>query len=294
MVAFEEVLLEEEPDLVIVVGDVNSTLACSLVASKLHIPVAHVEAGLRSNDRQMPEEINRLVTDSISDYLFVTEQSGLDNLAQEGVAEDKVFFVGNLMIDSLVQFREKARQSSIMDTLDVASKDFVLMTMHRPSNVDHRNGLHALVDTLTRLTALSPVVFPMHPRTKNRLAEFGMADRLQALPNLTILEPLGYLEFLCLMDHAAVVVTDSGGIQEETTYLQVPCLTLRDNTERPITVTLGTNELMPLDPSRIEVRVRQLLMDGTSGQVPSLWDGHAADRIVATLDHLFPMRAKAA
>ena len=287
MTAFERVLAEERPDLVLVVGDVNSTLACSLVAVKQHVPVAHVEAGLRSGDRSMPEEINRIVTDSISDFLFVTEQSGLDNLAAEGTPAEKVFFVGNVMIDALVQFREKAARTTILDDLGLDPASYVLMTMHRPANVDREEGLAALLETLEALAAHRPVVFPIHPRTRNRFGDFGMADRLKAIENLRLLEPLGYLEFLRLMEQAAVVVTDSGGIQEETTFLKVPCLTLRENTERPVTIDLGTNELMPLDPARIARRVAAIRANGRlPGAAPPLWDGQAARRIVAVLDTL--------
>ena len=288
MSAFEDILLEETPDLVLVVGDVNSTLACSLVATKMHIPVAHVEAGLRSGDRTMPEEINRIITDSISDYLFVTEQSGIDNLKEEGVPDDKVFFVGNVMIDALVQFREKASQKTILNDLSLKKDDYVLLTMHRPANVDREEGLRTLLDTIELLSAHRQVVFPIHPRTRQRFKDFGMYDKLESIDNLTLLDPLGYLEFLCLMDSAAIVVTDSGGIQEETTFLKVPCLTLRENTERPVTIELGTNELMPLDPHKIDQRVQALLGE-TSQQssIPPLWDGNAADRIVDALEEVF-------
>jgi len=287
MTAFEAVVLQEKPDLVVVVGDVNSTLACSLVAAKMHIPVAHVEAGLRSGDRRMPEEVNRIVTDSLSDYLFVTEQSGIDNLRAEGVPDEKVFFVGNVMIDALVQFRQKAARSTILSDLGLPPSGYVLMTMHRPSNVDQVDGLTALVETIERLAAVRPVVFPIHPRTRHRLRDFDLAPRLEATNNLTLLDPLGYLEFLHLMEHAAVVVTDSGGIQEETTFLRVPCLTLRENTERPVTIEQGTNELMQLDPGRIAARVRAILGQSTvRGSTPPLWDGKAAERIVAVLEEV--------
>lgn len=281
MMAFEEVLEEEAPDLVLVVGDVNSTVACTLVATKLHIPVAHVEAGLRSGDRRMPEEINRVVTDSISELLFVTEESGIDNLRSEGVSDDKVFFVGNVMIDSLVFFREKAAETTILEDVNVAPGSYVAMTMHRPSNVDNIEGLTALLETIEQICTNYPVVFPMHPRTRNRLAEFGLEDRVERVENLMVLEPLGYLEFLRLMEHAGVVVTDSGGIQEETTFLQVPCLTLRENTERPVTVERGTNELLSLAPEIVSQRVEDwMLGEKPDGQVPDLWDGKAAQRIV--------------
>ena len=281
MTAFEEVLLDEKPDLVLVVGDVNSTLACSLVAVKCHVPVAHVEAGLRSGDRTMPEEINRIVTDSISDYLFVTEQSGLDNLRHEGVAPEKVFFVGNVMIDALVQFRARAAATSALEDVGVTPKSYVLMTMHRPANVDREEGLSAIFETVKTIAATHQVVFPIHPRTRQRLNDFGFGPALEAMSGVVLTEPLGYLEFLRLMENAAAVVTDSGGIQEETTFLGVPCLTLRENTERPVTVELGTNELMELDPVRIGRRVNEVAGRGrgSKGQIPPLWDGHAAERI---------------
>lgn len=292
MTAFEDVVEAEAPDLVIVVGDVNSTVACALVATKLHIPVAHVEAGLRSGDRRMPEEINRIVTDSIADYLFVTEQSGLDHLQSEGIPDEKVFFVGNLMIDSLVQFREKAAETSILQDVGVEEGAYVLMTMHRPSNVDHEKGIRNLLRIIQEIAAERAVVFPIHPRTRNRFEQFGLEGELLSVERLHLTEPLGYLEFLHLMEHAAAVVTDSGGIQEETTFLKVPCLTLRENTERPATIELGTNELMPLDPERIIHRVREVAGTEPSATRPPRWDGEAAGRIVAVLErHLTPAHA---
>jgi UDP-N-acetylglucosamine 2-epimerase (non-hydrolysing) len=285
MTAFEEVMEEETPDLVLVVGDVNSTLACSLVATKMHVPVAHVEAGLRSGDRRMPEEINRLLTDTIAELLFVTEKNGVDNLEAEGVSDDRIFFVGNVMIDSLVFFREKAAQTGIVEELDLTPGRYAVMTMHRPSNVDNREGLTNLLETIERIAALVPLVFPMHPRTRNRFDEFGLADRLEAIDDFHLLEPLGYLEFLRLMEEAGIVITDSGGIQEETTFLQVPCLTLRDSTERPITIEQGTNELMDLDPEQVEKRVQNILSgDRPEGQVPEKWDGRAAERIAKHIE----------
>lgn len=294
MTAFEEIVLQERPDLVLVVGDVNSTLACSIVAAKSHVPVAHVEAGLRSGDRSMPEEINRLVTDSISDLLFVTEQSGLNNLRREGIPDRKVHFVGNVMIDSLVRFREAAQQSSIHVDLGVEPGSYALMTMYRPSNVDTENGLRSLVETVERICVTTPLVFPVHPRTLQRARDFGLYARLTD-PNLILCEPLGYIEFLRLMDCAAVVVTDSGGIQEETTYLGVPCITLRNNTERPVTIELGTNELMPLDAETVARRVSELAgSGGPPHQVPPLWDGRAAGRITAVLLDTFNRSSRAA
>ena len=287
MMAFEEVVEAEAPDLVIVVGDVNSTLACALVATKLQVPVAHVEAGLRSGDRRMPEEINRVMTDSIADYLFVTEQSGVDNLRAEGISKDKIFLVGNLMIDSLVRFREKASRSGVLDELQLERESYVLMTMHRPSNVDHAEGINRLLKTIAGMAERRPVVFPMHPRTRNRIIEFDREADLAAIDNLHVLEPLGYLEFLHLMEHAAAVVTDSGGIQEETTFLGVPCLTLRENTERPITITMGTNELMDLDPDRVVARVEEVTDASYTAQRPPYWDGTSANRILQVLERYF-------
>jgi UDP-N-acetylglucosamine 2-epimerase (non-hydrolysing) len=283
MQEFEGVLQNEHADLVVVVGDVNSTLACSLVAVKMHIPVAHIEAGLRSRDREMPEEINRIVTDSISDYLFVTEQSGLDNLRAEGISDDKIFFVGNVMIDSLVHFMPRAHESSVAGSYELADGRFALMTMHRPANVDNADGLGALVEILQRVSAEMTVVFPVHPRTRLRMEEFGLKGAVEALDNVRLIDPLGYLEFLDLMSRAAVVVTDSGGIQEETTFLKVPCLTLRDSTERPVTVELGTNQLLPLKPEIVFRAFREVLERPPSGQIPPLWDGRAAERIVDVL-----------
>ncbi len=283
MQEFEHVLKHEHVDLVVVVGDVNSTLACSLVAVKMHVPVAHIEAGLRSRDRRMPEEINRIVTDSISDYLFVTEQSGMDNLKAEGIAEEKVFFVGNVMIDSLVHFMPRAHESSVAGSFGVADGGFSLMTMHRPANVDNADGLKALVEILERVSSKMTVVFPVHPRTRLRMEEFGLKVAVEALDNVRLIDPLGYLEFLDLMSRAAVVITDSGGIQEETTFLKVPCLTLRDSTERPVTVELGTNQLLPLEPQIVFKAFQEVCERPPSGEIPPLWDGSAAERIVEVL-----------
>lgn len=235
----------------------------------------------------MPEEINRVMTDSIADYLFVTEQSGVDNLRAEGISKDKIFLVGNLMIDSLVRFREKASRSGVLDELQLERESYVLMTMHRPSNVDHAEGINRLLKTIAGMAERRPVVFPMHPRTRNRIIEFDREADLAAIDNLHVLEPLGYLEFLHLMEHAAAVVTDSGGIQEETTFLGVPCLTLRENTERPITITMGTNELMDLDPDRVVARVEEVTDASYTAQRPPYWDGTSANRILQVLERYF-------
>lgn len=286
MEAFEEVLEAEQPDRVVVVGDVNSTLACSLVAAKALVPVAHIEAGLRSGDRTMPEEINRIVTDSISDLLFVTEPSGELNLRKEGVDPGKVHFVGNVMIDSLVFYRERAQEVQLQEDIAGTVEDgpYALATMHRPANVDSREGLQRLVEIFEAVASHLPIVLPLHPRTRHRLAETGLERRFTGNAAILTVEPQGYLEFLRLMQGAAAVLTDSGGIQEETTFLQVPCLTLRENTERPITVEVGTNELVPLDAAAVEGRIKTILCGNwKEGAVPPLWDGCAAERIADVL-----------
>ncbi len=285
MSAFEPVLEKESPDVVVVVGDVNSTLACALVAVKLGIPVAHVEAGLRSFDRSMPEEINRLVTDSISDLLLVSEQSGIENLLREGVPEEKTVFVGNVMIDSLVCFLETARKLTVLSDYNLEPGSYALVTLHRPSNVDDFDRLAIVVDTLERIGKILPVLFPAHPRTIARLKSAGLHDRLASAPGVHLTEPLGYLEFLHLMDKAAVVLTDSGGIQEETTYLGIPCLTVRENTERPSTVEIGTNRLVPLSPDRIMELVLAADELRRDAAVPPLWDGRTSSRIVDALQN---------
>ncbi len=303
MLAFEKIVESEKPDLIIVVGDVTSTLACTLVAIKMGIPLAHVEAGLRSGDRTMPEEINRILTDSVANYLFVTEQSGLDHLKREGVPDEKVFFTGNVMIDSLVRYQEKAKSSSILEELGLQPSDlenrrevsrlyetdYIVMTMHRPANVDTETGLKAILELIELSTAKTKVVFPIHPRTRSNMAKFGLEDTLTQNKNLILTEPLGYLEFIQLMTHSKAILTDSGGIQEETTYLGIPCLTFRDSTERPITVTLGTNQLLAdLNPKITFAALEEILAGHhKKGQIPPLWDGHAAERIAENLFNLF-------
>lgn len=281
MLAFEPVCLEMRPQLVIVVGDVNSTLACALTAVKLGIPVAHVEAGLRSFDRRMPEEINRVATDAIADYFFVTEPSGVENLRREGAAAERIFLVGNPMIDSLVFALPKAQQHPIRERLGVRPAQYVLVTLHRPSNVDHPEQLEALLGVLAELAQWRTVVFPLHPRTQQAIERFGLADYLR---HFCALPPLGYVEFLALMVEADFVLTDSGGIQEETTYLGIPCLTLRTATERPITCQIGTNRLVPPEPDAVRAALEALRRgERPVGEVPPLWDGHAAERIAQSI-----------
>lgn len=280
---FEEVLEKEKPDLVLVVGDVNSTLACSVTAAKLRIPVAHVEAGLRSFDRTMPEEINRLVTDALSDYLFTTEKAGTENLIKEGKPADRIFFTGNVMIDSLAFALNKLHDRR----LDVGPNPYALVTLHRPSNVDHEESLKNILGILDSIQQRLTVLFPIHPRSSKMLESFGLMDRVRQMKNLRLMEPLGYIDFLSLVRRARLVLTDSGGIQEETTYLRVPCLTMRENTERPVTRDVGSNTLVGTDPLIIQRHV-DAIMDGTykTGAIPELWDGHAAERIRHILENL--------
>jgi len=286
MIEFEKVLLDDKPDIVVVVGDVNSTIACGLVAVKLGIKLAHVEAGLRSFDRTMPEEINRLLTDQISDYLFLTERNAFDNLSREGIDPAKIHFVGNVMIDSLMGHRERAEQSTILHNLNLDDGEYGLITLHRPSNVDVKESLESILGALVELQSDLPLVFPIHPRTRKQIARFGLESRLAPAANLRLTEPLGYLDFLKLMAHAKLVITDSGGIQEETTVLGIPCITVRENTERPVTVTQGTNVVIGMSPARIlEESFRVLKGNSKKGRLPELWDVRAAARIVEILSN---------
>lgn len=284
MQRFDPLIDQYAPDWVIVVGDVNSTIACSLVAVKRGVRVAHVEAGLRSGDLSMPEEINRILTDRISDLMFVSEPSGVENLRREGVAPERIRFVGNVMIDTLLKHRKRADQSGILGELELDGRDFALVTLHRPSNVDAEDNLRAILSALAHISRTLPVVFVVHPRTRARLESFGLNSLLQATPALQLVDPLGYLDFLKLMSEAQIVLTDSGGIQEETTILGVNCLTLRRNTERPITVEQGTNRLVEPDEASILAgweasRERT----GPPAAPPELWDGQASHRIARIL-----------
>ena len=285
MQRFEPVVLQYKPDWVIVVGDVNSTLACALVCAKLGVKVAHVEAGLRSRDRTMPEEINRLLTDQIADLLFTPSPDADENLLREGIPRRRIRLVGNIMIDSLFRQIQLAKSSAIKSTLNLGTHHYSLLTLHRPSNVDARENLSAIVDAVLEISNQLPVIFPVHPRTRKTLEHFGLTERLSASGQVRLLDPLGYLDFVNLMASARLVLTDSGGIQEETTVLGIPCLTLRENTERPITIAMGTNQLVGRDPKRIVEAATAALESPPANdhQIPPLWDGHTADRIVSSL-----------
>ena len=305
MIEFEKVLIREKPDLVVVVGDVNSTLAATLSAVKLHIPVAHVEAGLRSGDRGMPEEINRVLTDAMADYLFTPSLDAHENLRKEGIPKERIFFVGNVMVDTLLYSKEKARKSDILTRLGLTTNkgvlraaDYALLTLHRPNNVDNKKNLKRILDALSEIQKKIKIVFPIHPRTRRRLREFGLQSFLAGsgqwnptiqsinweTNSVIITPPLAYLDFLKLEMKARFIMTDSGGIQEEATILGVPCLTLRETTERPVTVTQGTNVVVGNDENRIVKEVLKILEGKRKrGKHPQFWDGRAAERIVEIL-----------
>src|ERR1700691_737860 len=315
MKKFEEGVVREKPDVVVVVGDVNSTVACALVTAKLSFDsagsrplIAHVEAGLRSFDRTMPEEVNRIVTDHVSDLLFVTEESGIRNLKEEGISEKKIHFVGNTMIDSLLAFKDKADASAILDKLSLRSGTgpgcvvarYALLTLHRPSNVDHRDTFLSIFEGLNELSRSCPIIFPAHPRTQQRIAEFGLAEffeyrngeqsagqtrQVSGSNKVRLVDPLGYLDFMCMMKNAALVITDSGGIQEETTCLGVPCVTVRENTERPVTVTCGTNVIAGTRSQGIRDALKAQANRPSGTAMPEKWDGKASGRIIEAITY---------
>ena len=289
MIKFEKICEAERPDLIVVVGDVNSTIACTLVAVKLGIKVAHVEAGLRSFDRTMPEEINRILTDSISDYLFTTCEDANKNLIKEGINKEKIYFVGNIMIDTLLNFKKKAEEKQSYKKFGLNKKKYAVLTLHRPNNVDNKPSLEKIIGTIKKISHKIPLLFPIHPRTKRSIKDFNLYSMINNSNSIILSRPLGYLEFLNLMINARFVLTDSGGIQEETTALKIPCLTLRKNTERPITVKIGTNTLVGDDERKILINVEKILKNNykNSYKIPKYWDGNTSKRIIdITLNNL--------
>jgi UDP-N-acetylglucosamine 2-epimerase (non-hydrolysing) len=280
MIRFEQVCLDEKPDMIVVVGDVNSTMAAALVGAKLLIPVAHVEAGLRSFDREMPEEVNRVVTDRVADVLLTPSRDADENLIREGIDARRIRFVGNIMIDTLFQHLPQATLDRVSDRVKVADRQYAVLTLHRPSNVDRPETFRAILAAVNAIAGDMPVVFPVHPRTRNRIAELGLAD---AVRPLTLIDPLGYIDFLSLTSHARLILTDSGGLQEESTALGIPCLTLRENTERPVTVTHGSNRVVGTGTDAILDGYRTALADRGPKRIPELWDGRTAGRIAAVL-----------
>jgi UDP-N-acetylglucosamine 2-epimerase (non-hydrolysing) len=285
MERFEPVLIKEKPDWVIVVGDVNSTLACALVCAKLGIKVAHVEAGLRSRDRTMPEEINRVLTDQISDLLFTPSEDAGKNLRAEGIPAERIHFVGNVMIDSLLKHLPRAEGSAVVTDLGLSDQEYAVLTLHRPSNVDDSSTFARILEALEEISKRLPIVFPVHPRTRKTISELGFSEHIARIPGLRLIEPLGYIDFLSLHSKSRLVLTDSGGIQEETTVLGIPCVTLRESTERPITVEMGTNVVVGTEPQKITEAAFAALDRSRSGRhkVPPLWDGHTAERILDAL-----------
>lgn len=291
--AFEPYVIHEKPDWVVVLGDVNSTVACALVCAKLGVRVAHVEAGLRSRDRSMPEEINRILTDQIANLLLTPSRDANENLLAEGIPEERIRFVGNIMIDSLNAHLARAKQSNVRSRLGVKGRPYAILTLHRPSNVDEKAAFARILEGLEQIARRLPIVFPAHPRTRRMIEELGLTARTQSIKDLLIVDPVGYLDFINLLSNATLALTDSGGIQEETTVLGIPCITLRENTERPITVEMGTNTIAGTDTAKIVAAANHALdnpIDKSKLQIPPLWDGKTADRI---LDALLaePMRA---
>lgn len=287
MLRLEKTINDFEPELVMVVGDVNSTFAASLTANKMGVNIAHLESGLRSFDRGMPEEINRILTDEITDYFFVTEQSGIDNLIKEGKGEDQIFFVGNTMIDTMVAFETRIRNSDILEKLNLEEGNFALMTMHRPATVDHKSGLEKMISVINEITGSCKLVFPIHPRTVKRLEDFGLYGQLQKNSELILTEPMDYFSFQKLIASSRFILTDSGGIQEESTFRQVPCLTLRPNTERPSTIELGSNTLIPFDLEVVKNKIEEIESGiYKKGEVPPKWDGKSTERILGILQKI--------
>ena len=289
---YEKILVEDKPNMIIVFGDVNSTIACSLAAAKLGILIAHVESGLRSFDWNMPEEINRVLTDKLSTFLFTTSPEAKDNLMDEGISDKKIYFVGNTMIDSLIEFQNKFEESKIREKLNLQGK-YALITLHRPSNVDNGNNLKKLIKSIQKVSKIIPCVFPTHPRTKKKIQLSKLFIELRNNKLIKIIDPIGYIDFMCLQKNARIVITDSGGIQEETTFFGVPCITVRENTERPITISKGTNTLIGTQYDKIPEVILATMNDKTNKQsIPTLWDGKSASRISKILESYFYPNSK--
>ncbi len=283
MMKFEPILIKYKPEIVVVVGDVNSTLACSLVASKMNIKIAHIEAGLRSFDNYMPEEINRKLTDTISDFLFVSEESGIINLRKEGIEESKIYFVGNVMIDTLISNRDKINKSNILKRMSLIKNEYIVTTFHRPSNVDNKSSLKKIINILENFSANNKVIFPLHPRTLYSIEKYKLKKYIDRLSNVITINSLGYLDFMKLVSESKMVITDSGGIQEETTFLRIPCFTIRKNTERPSTVAIGTNHLVNADFESICKKYDKFVLNKSKYKCPDLWDGKSSKRIIEIL-----------
>ncbi len=288
MEKFDDVAAEVKPDAILVVGDVNSTMACSIVAAKLGIKIIHLEAGLRSYDRTMPEEINRIVTDSLADLLLTPSEDGTANLLKEGVDKSKIHLVGNIMIDTLFHFLPLAEKSKIMAEHNLKKDEYALVTLHRPSNVDEKESLSAILNTLKIIQQNLKIVFPVHPRTTHKIRDFGLENLVSSMPNLIITEPIGYLDFQKLMSNSKFVITDSGGIQEETTALKIPCITVRENTERPVTIWEGSNELAGTDMKKVlELSQKAINNNWKESKIPNLWDGKTSSRVVSAIENYF-------
>lgn len=291
MERFDEICMQYKPDAILVVGDVNSTMACSLVAAKLGIKVIHMEAGLRSFDRRMPEEINRLVTDSIADLLLTPSDDGTQNLLKEGVSSEKIHFVGNIMIDTLLHFLKKAEKSDIIEKLAIEKQGYVTATLHRPSTVDEPENLKSVIETLVEIQKDIKIIFPIHPRTRKNIDIFGLSEHVNSSDNLILTEPLGYLDFQKLMSNSKFVITDSGGVQEETTALKIPCITVRENTERPVTITEGTNELVGFDMEKLLYFAKKAMSNNwKESKIPKYWDGNTAIRVVDLIENYFGLK----
>ena len=291
MEGFDDICEQYKPDAILVVGDVNSTMACSIVAAKLGIKIIHMEAGLRSYDRRMPEEINRIVTDSLADLLLTPSEDGTENLLKEGISPDKIKLVGNIMIDTLLHFLPKAEKSDVLEKLSISKNEYVAVTLHRPSTVDDADNLKSVLETLGKIQEKIKIVFPIHPRTRKNIELYGLNKLVEESSNLILTEPLGYLDFQKLMSNSKFMITDSGGVQEETTALKIPCITVRENTERPVTIWEGTNEIVGFDMEKLLFYANKAISgDWKESRIPQYWDGKTAERVVDTIENYFGLK----